>query len=318
MTFTSALSKRSVLSAFSESALFLIINITAIVGNSFVIAAISRNPRLRNITNWYILSLAITDLFVAVTCMPLSLGAAVKGTWMYGDVTCQLQGHVVQVWCCFSLTIIAATAVQRYYRVVRPNRYREIFTKKFAFFIAGSCFSLSAVMAVGMTLIINARFQFGPHFFCTPKFPNQQVKRSAALAVFLTFITISLITVLFCYFKVYRTVRRHVILVAPNLRAHKQFQHGTENKISCRMDDINATKMMFVIILVFCVLWIPMSIIGALYVCDVFMPRWAHLIYDYLMFLTAATNPLVYGFMNKAFRNEYVRIVRCKDTQHDS
>ena len=314
LSFTSTLSNRSLSSTISESAFFFTINITAIAGNAFVIAAMARNPGLRKITHWYILSLAIADLFVAVTCMPLSLGAAAKGTWLYGDVTCQIQGHVIQVWLCFSLTVVAATAIYRYYRVVRPTRYRKIFTKRFAIILALSSLGLSAIVAVGMMYIVNARFQFGPHFFCTPNFPNERTKKTVALPIFLTFIITPLTVVLFCYFKVYRTVRRHTILVAPNLRPERLSQPGTENKLTCRVDEINATKMVFAIILVFCLLWIPVSIIGALYVCDVFLPRWTHLMYDYLVYMTAATNPLIYGLMNKAFRAEYVRIVRCQST----
>lgn len=314
LSFTSALSNRSLSSTISESAFFCTINITAIAGNAFVIAAMARNPGLRKITHWYILSLAIADLLVAVTCMPLSLGAAVKGTWLYSDVTCQIQGHVIQVWLCFSLTVVAATAIYRYYRVVRPTRYRKIFTKRFAIILALSSLGLSAIVAVGMMYIVNARFQFGPHFFCTPNFPNERTKKTVALPIFLTFIITPLTVVLFCYFKVYRTVRRHTMLVAPNLRLERLSQSGTENKLTCRVDEINATKMVFAIILVFCLLWIPVSIIGALYVCDVFLPRWTHLMYDYLVYMTAATNPLIYGLMNNAFRAEYVRIVRCQST----
>ena len=313
--FTSAMSKRSLPSIILESALFLIINITAIVGNTFVIAAISRNPGLRKITQWYILCLALADLFVAVTCMPLSLGAAIKGQWMFSDVICQIQGHVIQVWGCFSLTTVAVTAVNRYYRVVRPILYRKIFTKTIVIIITVSSLGLSALSAMGMMFLIGAQFQFGPHFFCTPNFPDQELKKTVALPIFLAFIIISLSVVLFCYFKVFRVVRRHVILVAPNLRVQRLSQRSrTENKLSCRVDEVNATKMVFAIISVFCLLWIPVSIIGALYVCEVFLPRWAHLMYDYLVYITAATNPLIYGLMNKAFRNEYVRIVRCKKT----
>ena len=314
LTFTSILSNRSLWCTIFQSAFFFTINITAITGNAFVIAAMSRNLGLRKITHWYILSLAIADLLVAVTCIPLSLGAAVKGSWMFSDVTCQIQGHVIQVWMCFSLTVVATTAIYRYYRVVHPKRYRKIFTKRFATILALSSLGLSVIIAVGMMYVVNTRFQFGPHFFCTPNFPNERIKKMVALPIFLTFIITPLTVVLFCYFKVYRAVRRHVILVAPNLRIERLSPRGTKSGLTCRVDEINATKMVFAIILVFCLLWIPVSIIGALYVCDVFLPRWTHLMYDYLVYMTAATNPLIYGLMNKAFRAEYARIVRCQRT----
>lgn len=306
------MSNRTLLESILESLLFIVINSIAIAGNAFVVIAMSRNPALRKITNWYILSLAICDLFVAVTCLPLTLGASIKGQWIYGDVICQIQGHVIQVLACFSLTIVALTAVNRYYRVVRPNLYRKIFTKRFTIIMTASSFAVSALMAVGMMYIMRARFHFGPHFFCTPNFTNRQMKRTVALPVFLAFIIISLFVVIFCYFKVYRVVRRHVILVRPTLLAGA-FQLRKENNLTCRVEEVNATKMVFVIITVYCLLWIPVCIIGALYVCDIVLPRWTHLMYDYLLFISNATNPLIYGLMNKAFRDEYVRILKCKN-----
>ena len=309
MRFVSAMSERTVLSIATESTIFILINITAILGNCFVLAAISRNPGLRKIANWYILTLAMADLFAAVTCMPLTVGASLKGEWVYSDVICQIQGHVVQIWASFSLTIVAATAVHRYYRVVRPVRFREIFTKTFIVFIVISCFVLSAAVVMGFPFAMDASFQFGPHLFCTPNFPDQKTKRAVALSVYVAFTAIPSSILLFCYFKVYRAVRRHLILVMPNLRPQQQLH--SDMKLSTRAEEMNTTKLVFAITTVFCVLWIPLCTIGALHVCQVPLPRWVHLMYDYLMFMTAATNPLIYGFMNKSFRAEYVRIVRC-------
>ncbi|KAJ7389276.1 hypothetical protein OS493_032433 [Desmophyllum pertusum] len=79
-----------------------------------------------------------SDWVVAVTCMPLTLGAAIKGQWLSSDVICQIQGYVIQVWACFSLTIVALTAVNRYYRVVRPALYRKFFTKRLTMIVTTS------------------------------------------------------------------------------------------------------------------------------------------------------------------------------------
>ena len=174
-----------------------------------------------------------------------------------------------------------------------------------------ACLFSSVLVAVGMMFVLRADFQFGPHFFCTPNFTDRLLKRAISLPIFLSFILISLTVVIFCYFKVYRVVRRHVILVCPNLRT-ESFHRQNKNSVTCRVDEINATKMVFAIITVNCLLWIPVCIIGALYVCDIVLPRWTHLMYDYLLFITTATNPLIYGLMNKAFRDEYVRIMKCE------
>ena len=314
ITSASAMSERTVLSIATESTIFILINITAILGNCFVLAAISRNPGLRKIANWYILTLAIADLFVAVTCMPLTVGASIKGEWVYSDVICQIEGYVLQIWGFFSFITVAATAVHRYFRVIRPVRFREIFTKTSIVLMVISCLILSTAIAVGLPFALNAPFQFGPHFFCTVVPPDQKTKKVVVLSFYVALTAIPSSLLLFCYFKVYRAVRRHLVLVMPNLRPQQQLL--SDMRLSTRVEEIKTTKIVFAVITVFCVLWIPLCTIGALFTSDVLLPRWVHLMYDYLVFMTAATNPLIYGFMNKSFRAEYVRTVRCNKRGH--
>ena len=184
MRSASAMSERTVWSIATESTIFIIMNITAILGNCFVLAAISRNPRLRKIANWYILTLAMADLFAAVTCMPLTVGASIKGEWVYSDVICQIQGYMLHVWGSFSLIIVAATAVHRYFRVVRPVRFRQLFTKTSIILMVISCFILSTAVAVGLSLASDVLFQFGPHFLCGLTIPDKKNKRAVALTLY--------------------------------------------------------------------------------------------------------------------------------------
>ena len=246
--------------------------------------------------------------------MPLTVGASIKGEWVYSDVICQIQGYVLHVWGSFSLIIVAATAVHRYFRVVKPVRFRQFFTKTSIILMVISCFILSAAVAVGLSLASDVLFQFGPHFLCSLTIPDKKNKRAVALTLYVVVTAIPSSTLLFCYFKVYRVVRKHLTLVMPNLRPQQQLH--SDMKLSTRVEEIKTTKIVLAITTVFCVLWIPMCIIAALHFSGVLLSRWGHLIFDYLMFMTAATNPLIYGFMDKSFRAEYVRIVKCNKRGH--
>jgi hypothetical protein len=45
----------------------------ALVGNSLVITVVCRNPRMHNVTNYFIVNLAIADILVSLLCIPISL-----------------------------------------------------------------------------------------------------------------------------------------------------------------------------------------------------------------------------------------------------
>ncbi|EDO34001.1 predicted protein, partial [Nematostella vectensis] len=103
--------------------LFLIIEVSALIGNTFVCLAVYRNRSLRTETHMYILALSIADLTFAVVFLPLSIGSAMTGEWHYGNVTCAVQGTALLIWGGFSLILVSLTALNRYFRVVKPNLY---------------------------------------------------------------------------------------------------------------------------------------------------------------------------------------------------
>lgn len=61
--------------------LALILVIGTAAGNILVCLAIAWERRLQNVTNYFLMSLAITDLMVAVLVMPLGILTLVKGKW---------------------------------------------------------------------------------------------------------------------------------------------------------------------------------------------------------------------------------------------
>lgn len=52
---------------------YLIVFIVGLIGNSFVIAVVFRAPRMRTVTNFFIVNLAVADILVIVFCLPATL-----------------------------------------------------------------------------------------------------------------------------------------------------------------------------------------------------------------------------------------------------
>ncbi|KOX78274.1 Dopamine D2-like receptor [Melipona quadrifasciata] len=76
--------------------LALVLVLGTAAGNILVCLAIARERRLQNVTNYFLMSLAITDLLVAVLVMPLGILTLVRGSSERGVVLTkfELQGVV--------------------------------------------------------------------------------------------------------------------------------------------------------------------------------------------------------------------------------
>lgn len=52
---------------------YMIVFVVGLIGNSFVIAVVLRSPRMRTVTNFFIVNLAVADILVIVFCLPATL-----------------------------------------------------------------------------------------------------------------------------------------------------------------------------------------------------------------------------------------------------
>lgn len=52
---------------------YTIVFFVGIVGNSFVVAIVCRSPRMRTVTNYFIVNLAFADILVLLFCLPATL-----------------------------------------------------------------------------------------------------------------------------------------------------------------------------------------------------------------------------------------------------
>ena len=52
---------------------YMLVFVIGLIGNSFVIAVVYRSPRMRTVTNFFIVNLAVADVLVIVFCLPATL-----------------------------------------------------------------------------------------------------------------------------------------------------------------------------------------------------------------------------------------------------
>ena len=105
--------------------LSLVLILIAVSGNALVIYVIISRRRLHTKTNWFVVSLAIADLFLVAL---LAVSIYICGTLIRscGNVFLYLTSYFGEA----SVTNIIALAVDRYCAIVLPLRYTQIMTKK--------------------------------------------------------------------------------------------------------------------------------------------------------------------------------------------
>uniref|UniRef100_A0A914HZH1 G-protein coupled receptors family 1 profile domain-containing protein n=1 Tax=Globodera rostochiensis TaxID=31243 RepID=A0A914HZH1_GLORO len=118
------------LSALSVFLFALLISL-AFSGNSLVIAAIFYDRKLRRQPeNLFLVSLAVSDLFVSGLVMVFAAANDLLGHWPFGAVFCQFWICVDITCCTASILNLCAIALDRFVHISRPMRYTRFINRR--------------------------------------------------------------------------------------------------------------------------------------------------------------------------------------------
>ncbi|XP_006816068.1 adenosine receptor A2b-like [Saccoglossus kowalevskii] len=99
-----------------------------ITGNALLIFAILSTPRLRTITNCFIVSLAVSDVMVGLVVIPINF--AFPTALLKGYTTCIYAACFTVIVCLSSISNIVAITVDRYLAITSPLKYHSIMTPR--------------------------------------------------------------------------------------------------------------------------------------------------------------------------------------------
>ncbi len=275
----------------------------SLVGNSLVCVAFYRNRRLRTITNFYVLFLSIYGLIYATFIFPFSAIASGLRKWPFNSNFCQFNGFLAYYIAIVTLGTLVLTAVNRYFCVVQPGLYPVLFTKK------RTIFSIVFVLLFTLTAELLAMLVTPILFVWHPEYLFCEVSRNdeVLLPVYVTFfIGLPMCLILFCYGSVYRAIRRHNVAVNPSLQ-------GATSQGTVSVHEIQASRVLLAAVIGFCFCWIPSIIVSCLErVAQLSMPPFWQSLYGLSPSLSSWINPIIYGVMNRAMREEFLKLLRCQ------
>ncbi|KAI4459204.1 adrenergic receptor-related g-protein coupled receptor [Holotrichia oblita] len=124
-----------------------LIIILTVVGNILVILSVFTHKPLRIVQNFFIVSLAVADLTVAVLVMPLNVAYSILGRWPFGIHVCKMWLTSDVMCCTASILNLCAIALDRFWAITDPINYAQKRTLKRVLLMIGGVWIVSLIIS---------------------------------------------------------------------------------------------------------------------------------------------------------------------------
>ncbi|XP_045213880.1 neuropeptide SIFamide receptor-like isoform X2 [Mercenaria mercenaria] len=285
--------------------------IFGLIGNSFVIAVIIKDPSMRNVTNYFILNMAVADILVAILCVPITLLANIFTGWRYGAFLCKITPYVQSVVQCASVNTLAAIAFDRYLAICY-TRHSKISACASRTTIASIWIFAASIM---IPLLVFYQKYMHPDYhdvpMCHQLWPNFDLQRGYFLiALFCVCYVLPLIMILLCY-----------VLIAVKVWKRNAPGVQTNGRLIIYKSKVKVLKMLAVIVILFAFSWLPLYAVylkvyfGAEDLTENDRKIIFEIVVPFAQWLGASNcgmNPIIYCFFSKKYRRGFKKLLYCR------
>lgn len=315
-----------VVTAFVAVALSLIIILT-IGGNILVVLSPIVSKRLRTVTYYFLVSLAIADLLLGITVLPWSAIYTISSEWPFSTVFCNIYISCDVMFCTASILHLLVISLERYFAITRPYAYqRKMNHRK-----ATTIIIVVWVVSLGVSFLpLHLGWNTADGSVQNYNDPTQCIlvwNKPYALFDGVLLFFLPLILMVFVYvrivsiaYKQAKSIQKLMVKPAPSVRTtspngdmtDQEKQENTNNNHKNVVDEHKAVKIIAVVMGSFVVCWVPyftMFTFGPL--CNWNISDLLYNIVLWLGYINSLINPLVYALMNREFRRAFKTILSC-------
>ncbi|XP_003689715.2 5-hydroxytryptamine receptor 1 isoform X2 [Apis florea] len=126
-----------------------------VIGNILVCVAVFLVRKLRRPCNYLLVSLAVSDLCVALLVMPMALLYEISGNWSFGAIMCDLWVSFDVLSCTASILNLCMISVDRFCAITKPLKYgvkrtpRRMIVYVSLVWLGAACISLPPLLIMG-------------------------------------------------------------------------------------------------------------------------------------------------------------------------
>ncbi|XP_029106672.1 alpha-1A adrenergic receptor [Scleropages formosus] len=303
----------------------------AVVGNVLVILSVVCNKHLRVPTNYFIINLAIADLLLGTTVLPVSATLEVLGYWVFGRIFCDIWAALDVLCCTASIMSLCVISIDRYIGVRYPLQYPSIVTERRALMAMLGVWVLAVVISIGP--LLGWKEPPSPDETICPITEEPFYALFSSLGSF--YIPLAVILAMYCrvYIVAKRTTRNLEAGVMKErmdsneltLRIHHKSSqaqedaaHPAKSSLAVKLlkfsREKKAAKTLGVVVGMFILCWLPFFLVLPMgsFNRSLRPPDTCFKVIFWLGYFNSCLNPIIYPCYNREFHQAFVRILRCQ------
>ncbi|KAJ8406026.1 hypothetical protein AAFF_G00309140 [Aldrovandia affinis] len=314
--------------------------LSTLLGNTLVCAAVTKFRHLRSkVTNFFVISLAVSDLLVAILVMPWKAVTEIAGFWPFGSFC--------NIWVAFDIMCSTASilnlciiSVDRYWAISSPFRYERKMTPKVAFVMISVAWTLSLLISFIPVQLNWHKAQTtsyaehnGTYGDPPPDNCDSSLNRTYAISSSLISFYIPVAIMIVTYTRIYRIAQKQIRRISALERAAESAKNrhnsmgnssNMETESSFKMSFKRETKVLktlSVIMGVFVCCWLPFFILNCMVpFCEQTLPNGStdfpcissttFDVFVWFGWANSSLNPIIYAF-NADFRRAFSILLGC-------
>ncbi|XP_011629438.1 LOW QUALITY PROTEIN: neuropeptides capa receptor-like [Pogonomyrmex barbatus] len=301
---------------------YVVIFITGVFGNVATCTVIIRNASMQTATNYYLFSLAVSDLTLLMLGLPNELSVFWQQyPWALGTGLCKIRAYVSEMSSYVSVLTIVAFSMERYLAICHPLRvYSMSGLKRPTRFILAA-WSIAIVSAVPFAIYAKVNFvEYPPgsgnysadSAICAmllpdmPKFPLYELSC-------IVFFLIPMLVILVMYTRMGLKIKSSTKETLGPIQG--SCVHGDHRQIQSRKSVI---RMLSAVVIMFFLCWAPFYAQRLLYIyaqeSDYYpdLNEWLYILSGCLYYFSTTVNPILYNLMSLKFRKAFKQTICCK------
>ncbi|XP_072537175.1 neurotensin receptor type 1-like [Salminus brasiliensis] len=298
-------------SRVTVTVLYALLFALGLFGNSTALFIFFRRRAVKHLqgaVHYHLASLAVSDLFVLVLCLPVELYNFIwiHHPWAFGEVACKSY-YLLRDGCSYASSLsVASLSVERYVALCHPLRARSVLSPGRTRRVILALWATSLVLAAPM-LVTMGETHVGEERICTTIVSSSAAKLVLQVNALLSFVVPMLVisTMNGLIGRQLHQISQETLLPSCSYPTARGITMESGRMRSLR----HGVQVLRVLVIAFVVCWLPYHTRRLMY-C--YVTEWTSALYDFyhyfymvtnvLFYMSSAINPILYNLVSSSYR----------------